>query len=64
MILILKLILVWNFFPLLSSNQVSGVQMEVFKVSTYFKRAWSVMIVESAAACPTGTQLWMGYDFG
>ncbi|KAK3542320.1 hypothetical protein QTP86_022482 [Hemibagrus guttatus] len=36
------------------TEDVNGVQMEVFKVSTYFKQAWSVTIVDSAAVCPTG----------
>ncbi|KAB5540071.1 hypothetical protein PHYPO_G00097150 [Pangasianodon hypophthalmus] len=36
------------------TEDVNGVQMEVFKVSTYFKQAWSVMIIDSAAVCPTG----------
>lgn len=43
-----------NFSP---PHQVNGVQMKVFKVSTYFKQAWSVMIIDSAAVCPTGMQL-------
>ncbi|KAK2864323.1 hypothetical protein Q7C36_003477 [Tachysurus vachellii] len=36
------------------TEDVNGVQMKVFKVSTYFKKAWSVTIVDGAAVCPTG----------
>ncbi|KAK1796108.1 hypothetical protein P4O66_009197, partial [Electrophorus voltai] len=36
------------------SQNVNGVQMEVFRVTTYFKREWSVTMIDTAAACPTG----------
>ncbi|XP_072531087.1 zona pellucida protein AX 1 [Salminus brasiliensis] len=36
------------------SQNVNGVQMEVFKLTTYFKREWSVTMIDTAAACPTG----------
>ncbi|TSR99429.1 Zona pellucida sperm-binding protein 2 [Bagarius yarrelli] len=35
-------------------ENINGVQMKIFKVSTYFKQAWSVTIIDSAAACPIG----------
>ncbi|KAM4600974.1 zona pellucida protein AX 1 [Polymixia lowei] len=36
------------------SEDVAGVPMEVFKVSTYYKTSHGLTIVNSAAACPTG----------
>uniref|UniRef100_A0A3B1ITE6 Zona pellucida protein AX 1 n=1 Tax=Astyanax mexicanus TaxID=7994 RepID=A0A3B1ITE6_ASTMX len=36
------------------TQNVNGVQMEVFKMTTYFKREWAVTMVDTAAACPTG----------
>ncbi|KAM9435624.1 zona pellucida protein AX 1 [Clarias gariepinus] len=36
------------------TDDVNGVQMEFLRVSTYFKRAWSVTIIDSIAVCPTG----------
>lgn len=35
-------------------EDVNGVEMEVFKVSTYFKQAWSVTIIDTVVCCPTG----------
>ncbi|XP_036437925.1 zona pellucida protein AX 1 [Colossoma macropomum] len=36
------------------SQNVDGVQMEVLRVTTYFRRGWSVTLMDTAAACPTG----------
>ncbi|XP_063079888.1 zona pellucida protein AX 1 [Engraulis encrasicolus] len=36
------------------SENVAGVQMRVVKVTTYFKDMWSVTMLDTAAACPTG----------
>uniref|UniRef100_A0AAR2IJ64 ZP domain-containing protein n=1 Tax=Pygocentrus nattereri TaxID=42514 RepID=A0AAR2IJ64_PYGNA len=36
------------------TQNVDGVQMEVLSVTTYFKRGWSVTLIDTTAACPTG----------
>ncbi|XP_076873884.1 zona pellucida protein AX 1 [Brachyhypopomus gauderio] len=36
------------------SQNVNGVQMEVFRVTTYFRKEWAVTTIDTAAACPTG----------
>ncbi|KAL6486534.1 hypothetical protein MHYP_G00059260 [Metynnis hypsauchen] len=36
------------------TQNVDGVQMEVLRVTTYFKRGWSVTLMDTTAACPTG----------
>ncbi|XP_071396797.1 zona pellucida protein AX 1 [Centroberyx affinis] len=36
------------------SEGVAGIPMEVFKVSTYYKAPHGLVVVNSAAACPTG----------
>ncbi|XP_066532751.1 zona pellucida protein AX 1 [Hoplias malabaricus] len=36
------------------TQNVNGVQMSVFKVTTYFKREWAVTMMDTTAACPTG----------
>lgn len=34
--------------------QVNGVPMKIIRVTTYFKRQWSVTMLDTVAACPTG----------
>ncbi|XP_030637540.1 zona pellucida sperm-binding protein 2-like [Chanos chanos] len=36
------------------TENVHGVPMEVFRATTYFKGSWSVAMLDTAAACPTG----------
>ncbi|KAL2082671.1 hypothetical protein ACEWY4_022489 [Coilia grayii] len=36
------------------SENIAGVPMRVVKVTTYFKDMWSVTMLDTAAACPTG----------
>lgn len=40
--------------PLNCPPKVAGVPMEIFRVSTYYKSAQGMSIVNMAAACPTG----------
>ncbi|XP_059354288.1 uncharacterized protein LOC132092178 [Carassius carassius] len=35
-------------------ENVNGVPMNVIKVTTYFKKEWSVTMLDTVAACPTG----------
>ncbi|XP_026146126.1 uncharacterized protein LOC113120496 [Carassius auratus] len=36
------------------SENVNGVPMRIFRVTTYFKKQWSVTMLDTVAACPTG----------
>ncbi|XP_028858636.1 zona pellucida protein AX 1 [Denticeps clupeoides] len=36
------------------TENVAGVPMKVFKVTTYFKEKWSVTMLDTAAVCPAG----------
>ncbi|XP_067239307.1 zona pellucida protein AX 1 [Chanodichthys erythropterus] len=35
-------------------ENVNGVPMKIIRVTTYFKRQWSVTMLDTVAACPTG----------
>uniref|UniRef100_A0A8C1W2W2 Zona pellucida protein AX 1 n=1 Tax=Cyprinus carpio TaxID=7962 RepID=A0A8C1W2W2_CYPCA len=35
-------------------ENVAGVPMKIFRVTTYFKKQWSVTMLDTVAACPTG----------
>ncbi|TRZ00496.1 hypothetical protein DNTS_004526 [Danionella cerebrum] len=36
------------------AENVTGVPMKIIKVTTYFKKQWSVTMLDTVAACPTG----------
>lgn len=40
--------------------QVNGVPMKIIRVTTYFKRQWSVTMLDTVAACPTGMCIFSG----